>query len=633
MNRLIIFLILSISTIFVYCKEIEIQYNVSLIPDSLLKNSFAVVRENDEKFEFETLQKGTYTEKIVITILKEQGKSNADFHYPGDKYRTLADFSCKIYDAVGNLITKAKKSDVHSSQWSQYLATDDLHYFYNCDAPSYPFTVVYEYSINFKNGILSFPPFAPQRNSNISVQNANYTLIVPQNTKIITKEFNIKTGEKNTVKNSDTYTWSVKNIVAIEDEPFMPEMDKFIPIVFCRPQNFVYDDVEGEITDWKSLGKWEKNLLSNRQTLNDATKEKIKSLTANVTNEKEKVKLLYDYLGETTHYQNISLGIGGLQPMPAAEVCKIGFGDCKGLSNYLRAMLEVIGIKSNFTVIKMDENSKNVYEDYAGFNQFNHAILQVPLKNETLWLECTNPEVPFGYIHNGIAGHQALIITEDGGNLVRLPDYPDSLNVDKNISEIKLSADGACKAMSKNISYVKIYDDFRYFTKLEHSKQIDATRKFINIPSANVTEVSYKENKSFLPNIWVNFTWDTPLLGNKTGTRFFVPINPLRKSNGNIKKNKRIYDIENVDGSVDIDSITLIIPENMEVEGIPTPINYKNTFGSFISNVIHEGNKIYVYQKFTQNHGYWKAEKYPELLELFEKTNAGYKSKIILRSK
>ncbi|VBB43389.1 Transglutaminase Domain-Containing Protein [uncultured Paludibacter sp.] len=633
MKRTFIFSIFIITSLSVFCKEVELLYNVLLIPDSLTKNAFAVVRENDIKFEYETLKKGTYTEKEVITVLKERGKSYANFHYPGDKYRTLADFSGKIYDAMGNLVSKIKKSDVQSTQWSQYLASDDLNYFYTCEPSSYPFTVVYEYTVDFKNGILSFPPFFPQRSSDISVQSANYTLVVPQNTKIISKNFNIAPFEKSTNKNSDSYSWKVKNLKAIEDEPYMPHADSFLPLVYMRPQNFIYDDVAGEITDWNSMGKWESSLLNGRQVLTDATKAKIKELTARASTDKEKVKILYDYLGQTTHYQNISLGIGGYQPMPAAEVCKVGFGDCKGLTNYLRAMLQSIGIKSYYTTIRMSEELKNVYTDFANFNQFNHIILQVPLQDETLWLECTNPEVPFGFIHNGIAGHQALVETENGGNLVRLPDYPDSLNVDKNIAEIKLSADGKAEVKTTNTFYVKKYDDYSYFTKLKHSEQIDLTRKFINLPTANISNVSYTEDKSALPSISVLFDWSTPLYGNKTGTRLFIPVNPLRKSNEKLKKNKRIFDIEIMNGYVNEDSLLVEIPDNFEIEGMPSPVNYTCPFGSFSSKVNISGNKINIYQKFTLNHGYWKAEKYQSLLDLFDKVSAGYKSKIILKSK
>lgn len=616
-----------------YCAENEPLLNVIFIPDSLKKDAYAVVRERNIVFDYETLEKGTYTEKKTITILNEKGKEYADFEYPGDKYRVLSDFSGKIYDAAGNLVRKIKKSEVQSSEWSPYLSTGDVHYFFDCSPPSYPFTVEYEFSVNFKNGVFSFPSFMPQFSSVMSVQSANYKLNVPQNTKITQKELNISPGEKSTVKSTDSYTWKVKNLKAIDAELFMPDLYNLFPIVYVRPVKFIYDDVPGEITDWNSMAVWENKLLTGRQTLSDATKNKIKELTSSATTDKEKVKILYDYLGKNTRYQNISLGIGGYQPMPASEVSKVGFGDCKGLTNYLRAMLMAVDIKANYTSIEATEDRKNIFEDFANFNQFNHVILQVPLPNDTLWLECTNPELPFGFIHNNIAGHQAVVDLENEGKIVRLPDYPDSLNLDKNVSLITLYEDGKAQAKATNISNVKVYNDFSYFTKLKNSEQVDKVRKFIYLPSATVSNITFKEDKSALPSLSVTFDWSTSQYGNKTGSRLFIPVNPLRKFDVKLKKNKRKFDIEMLDGNVDEDSLVINIPENYEIEAMPAPVNFKNTFGSFISNISITGSKIVIHQVCAQNSGYWKAEKYQELLDLIDKVNAGYNGKIILKSK
>lgn len=187
-----------------YCANEESKWNTTLLPDSLTRNANAVIRENSAVFEYTSLQSGKYTKVTVITILNEKGKQYANFTYSGDKYRTLSSFSGKILDAAGKVISKMKKSDVQSSEYSQYLATDNLNYFYNCEPPTYPCTIIYEYEKAFKNGIISFPPFVPQPASEISVQNASYTLQTPESTVVLIKNFNVSspvksTGTKNTV--------------------------------------------------------------------------------------------------------------------------------------------------------------------------------------------------------------------------------------------------------------------------------------------------------------------------------------------------------------------------------------------------------------------------------------------------
>lgn len=628
---LFVFLLLSGS---LSAKDVNILYNVNLIPDSLSKDAYVVIRTSSEEFDYISEEKGVYKVKIALTILKEKGLNYANFYYPGDRNKKLTDFSGKIYDAFGNLVSKVKKSDVQSTQWSEYLASDDLKYYYACSAPSLPFTVEYEYTVEFKNGFISFPAFFPQTGYNIAVQNATYTLIVPSDLRLLEKLFLLDRAEKSNVKNNNMYVWKINGLKAIDPQSFMPDKTELFPLLFVRPEKFKYDDIQGIITsDWNSMGKWEEKLLQGRQNLDDASKQKVRELTANATSEREKVKILYDYLGKTTHYQNIALGIGGFQPMQASEVCKVGFGDCKGLTNYLKAMLQEIGIRANFTVIKLSDTERDVYDDYPNFYQFNHAILQVPLPNDTLYLECTNPEVPFGFVHNGIAGHQALVMDESGGKLIRLPDYPDSLNIDKNISEITLGDEGKATGKSINICEVKVYDDSRYVGKLSHTKQIDYARRLIYLPTAAVNDVSFSEDKSSLPADTVKFNWETPRYGNKTGNRLFIPLNPLREMDNFLDKDKRKYDISIDDGRVLVDSITLIIPEDYEIETLPANLNYNSSFGGFASKIKNNGGKIIIYQTFNYNRGKWKAEEYPRLLELFETASKSYKSKIVLKHK
>ncbi|MBP1663337.1 MAG: Transglutaminase Domain-Containing Protein [Bacteroidetes bacterium] len=619
---------------FICAKNERADLNTSVISETLSKDANAIIRNNEIFFEYISPERGILTEKMEITILNEKGKEHGNFSYPGDKYRTLSDFSGAVYDSQGNLIRKLKKSEIVSSEWSQYLASGDVHYFMNIDPVMYPYTVVYEYAVEYKNGILTFPAFAPQSSPDIAVIKSKYELRVPENTEIDIKVFNAEKLQKaKNEKSIDFYIAEINNRAAIQEETLMPDQSNYIPLILARPVKFIYDKVPGQITDWNSLGSWQYNLWKDRDLLDEPTKQKIKDLTAGTTSDREKIKILYDYLGENTHYQNISLGIGGYQPMLASEVCRIGFGDCKGLTNYLHAMLKVIGIKSNITTIKSSESSKSIFTDYANFTQLNHVILQVPLPDDTLWLESTNTEIPFGFVHNEIAGHHALVLSEKESKICTLPDYPDSLSIDKNVSNISVSADGKATGKTTNFSFAKVYDDFCYIAKEKYSDQLDKMRSMIKLPNADVFGISMKETKSSLPCLAVDMSWNSSMYGTKTGTRLFLPANPLRSGEYNLKKKERKFDIEILDGFRDVDSLHLTIPENFVVEAMPAPVNIKSPFGDFSSSIVAKENNLLIVQNLNISRGYWKASVYPDLLAFFEKVNSTYKGKIIIKPK
>lgn len=128
----------------------------------------------------------------------------------------------------------------------------------------------------------------------------------------------------------------------------------------------------------------------------------------------------------------------------AEHVAKTGFGDCKALSNYMRAMLDAVGIPSIYTVISTVNT--DIFTDFANLNQMNHVILAVPSGKDTLWLECTSTFNPFNYVHDDIAGHQALLIFPDGGKLQRVK-ANDPIQITRNeCMRLEVAENGNAKA-------------------------------------------------------------------------------------------------------------------------------------------------------------------------------------------
>ena len=619
-----------------FAADFRPELSAKLIPDSLKKDAHGVIRTELTVFSYKSESSGVEKKHLTLTVLDKKGKTSPDFYYPGDKFRELTNFSARIYDANGMLLNKYGMSDIRTSEWTDsYTLTDDVkRNFFSFDVPSYPYTVEYDYEVNFKDGVLTFPAFVPQDKSNLSVENSVYVLKIPEGVEYQYKSFNLPTKPTETNKKGIvSLEWRVNNLKAVESESFEPDLENLVPILFIRPSNFIYDKVKGEITNWDSFGTWAYDLIKDRNVLTEESKSKIINLTKDAKSEREKVKILYDYLGQTTRYVSIQLGIGGFQPMTAAEVCKTGFGDCKALTNYLKSMLEVVGITSNYTIIRLDKTEKLLYRDFANFNQMNHAILQVPLPNDTLWLECTNPRTPFGFVHNGISGHDALVVNETGGKICRLPDYTDSLNVESFTANIEINADGGAKSVTQKVCKLKAYDNYDWFPLAKPSEQADDLRSDLNIANATLGTISIKEDKSALPSMYINYSWSTQQYGTKTGNRLFFPANPFRTTYEGLKKTNRKHDIVIANGYLDSDTITIVLPEGYEIETTPEPIDYKCKFGSFSSLIQIDGKKIIVRQQVLFNTGHWEAVNYPELLAFVDKISTNYKGKIIIRKK
>ena len=175
---------------------------------------------------------------------------------------------------------------------------------------------------------------------------------------------------------------SAQSLPPLESEPYDLPLHQTMPVVYFAPSDFRYAGTEGNMATWQDFGRWQYALLQGRDGLDEAFCQQLHALTDTCSTDRQRVRLLYDYLAANTRYVSIQLGIGGWQPIAAEEVHRTGFGDCKGLSNFMAAMLREVGVESVYTIIST--RNERLLTDYASISQMNHAILQVPLPGDTL---------------------------------------------------------------------------------------------------------------------------------------------------------------------------------------------------------------------------------------------------------
>ncbi|MDR1983572.1 MAG: DUF3857 and transglutaminase domain-containing protein [Prevotellaceae bacterium] len=604
------------------------NYSVESIPEELKKNSNAVIRYNSTEFIYSDIKSATQKNIYVITILNKQGDDLSEFVCYGDKFRNLKSFSGEIYDKDGKSIRKIKRSEIKETEYSEHLASDHKYYFLSPQTSYYPYTIKYEYEISWKNGILLFPTFSPISGYNVSLEKAVYSLSLPKGCEYLSKNVNTDITPVSRVSTTtDTHEWSLNNFAAIKSESFSPSWREIFPIVFLMPSNFYYDNTTGNQNGWENYGKWQWSLLQGRDVLPYALKQEILNLTNGLT-PREKVKVLYEYLGKHTRYVSIQLGIGGLQPMTAEDVYKTKFGDCKALSNFLCAMLRECGIDSYYTIISTV--NKRIFTDYAATTQMNHVILQVPLDDETLWLECTNPEFPFGYVHEDIAGHDALVCKNGTIQFVTLPQNPDSLNLMTQNVVVDIDEAG-----SANVHIAKRYELQQYerivgIKYLDEKDKINRLQKMIHLPLATIKNLKTNEYKNSVPVMNVDFDVEVYKYGNISGSRLFIPVNPFNK-NAYKPDKERNLDISIKQGYRDIDTITLNFPSHFIIEAMPSPVNIKSSFGEYSFDIKQEEGKIIIVQTFLLRSGNYNKEEYQEFSTFMNSLEKLENSKIILK--
>lgn len=599
--------------------------------DSLRENACAIVDNYSAVFSQTDLNNATLSVNKVITILNEQGEEYGYFNETYDKFRELKDFSGVIKNMSGTVVKKIGKKDLISSSLSEHLSTDDYSMFYEYKNPTYPYTIEYTYQEKWKNGILYYPAFAPINGSLLSLKQASYKIELPigMNLRYHTNySCNIK---DETVGNKHVYSLSLENIKAIDREPYAPPFREIVPRVLLMPNDFCYDSTCGNLSNWENHGKWISSLLTGKDILPADFVIKIKDLTKDAKNDREKVAILYQYLQNNTRYVSIQLGIGGYQPIDATSVSKSGFGDCKGLTNLMMAMLKAVDIPSNYSIVSTRE--KDILPDFPNFNQFDHVILLVPLKNDSIWLECTSQTLPFGYIHDKIAGHNTLIITNEGGKMCRLPEYKDDQNYQASKLDIDISENGMAKGKMQFTEHLHLYYKFSYWmTSKDREKEMNYINANVNMPKVKISQIEASEDSSSLPSCTLSANFEAEDFVNKTGTRLFASVCPLRKGNYNIfTSSTRKQDIVIEDGYSDCDSITFNIPETYTIESLPKDILIETPFGKLKTQCKVEDHKITYIQNIDIFTGRYDKSSYNEIKSFFSEINSAIKRKLVLK--
>ena len=616
---------------FIYAQN----YAVDQIPADLVKDAYAVVRQNDEKIELLKVDELKYTENVVVTVLSKAGDNyvGAQAYYnPNTKIDV---FEATLYDAFGKEVKKFKSKDLldQSAVSNGQMYTDDRIKYLNFTPTSYPYTIHYKITTTTKNTI-GIPKWFPIKAPNLSVEKSSYQFSNKTNATIRLKEnnftgFNIqKTGDQNNLN----YTFN--HISAFNEEDKMVSIRNIFPNAILASNQINIDGVKGNYDNWNDYGKWTYTYLVNgKQDFTSPQKEYFKGLVKEAKSDKEKVQILYKHLQKKVRYIGVQLGIGGLSPYPASYVESKSYGDCKALTNYMLSMLDAVGIKSYYTEVHSGSSPKDMTEDMM-YLQGDHVILYVPLKDEDIWLETTSQTAAFNYLGDFTANRKVFILDETGGKIIPSQQFkPETNQLLVNGSAI-ISADGTLNTKLSEVSKGLIYENLaRYAQLTEKDLDLRLKNRFSNLQGIKFNKKEFNDNWN--DAIFTsNFDFSVPNYAKIQGNNIIINIIPINREETSLKKTKdRKFDFKVESGYVDEVSYVLTIPSGYKVPQRFETINVKSVFGEYSLEINpKDQNNFEIKRVYTQLTGDFSKEKYNEYVE-FRRQIAGYDNTKLLLEK
>lgn len=613
----------------------KLEYSTLTIPDSLKQNANAVVRLSELNVDITSQKSMTIRSVEITTILNELGLRNLNLSENYDRNRRITKIEATAYDVSGKEVKKYKRKDFRDVSVADGFSvfSDNRALYLDYTPIAYPFTIVFETEIETSNTAF-IPSWSPVDNYLVSTENTSLTINFKSELNLQKKEVNFSPRysiEKKETSSSVSY--SANNLVAKKREELSPSFVETFPIVYFALEKFELENVEGKASNWADFGKWYyDSLLADTEEIPEETHAKIQQLIGSEKNPIEIAKIVYKYVQEKTRYVSVQVGIGGWKPMLAKDVDRLGYGDCKALSNYTRSLLKSVGVTSYYTVVYAGHDvTKDLQSDFASV-QGNHVILTLPVDKKLIWLECTSQIQPFGFQGDFTDDRNVLLVKPEGGEIVKTRLFAETDNIKTTSGSYQILGNGNFMGKVKIVSKGLRYDaEFGKERKSREDQIKYYKEEFDNINNLKIKKINFNNNPSA-----IEFTEELELEAesyaqNSAGKLLFA-LNAFDQSSYVPQKYRtREFSFQMERGFTNVDEIEITIPDGFVVEAKPNGTEQDTEFGYYKIefNTVSPG-KILCKRKLVIKKGLYdksKYESYRKFREMIAKTD---NSKIVI---
>jgi len=536
------------------------------------------------------------------------GDYDTHIHIPYSKGEKLDIGDSWIEDMSGNIIRKLKNKEITDQSYISDISLyeDEFVKSFELKHNDYPYRVVFSYKktiSKFCNILL-----LDCRERMQPITHRKVVVKAPTNYPIKYKQLEIDPPQISSIKNIRTYTWefSYKPVIAEKNKSYNTLK---APQLYVVPLNFKYG-LPGSMENWETFGNWNYRLNQNRDLLPESEKIIIDKLLNGVGNEREKAEILYYYLQDNTRYINVKFDVGGLRTYPAEYVCKNRYGDCKALTNYMKSILKYAGINSIYTLIDSGDDIMDIDPDFP-VSRFNHAILTIPFDNDTVYLECTSRNTPFGYVSTNIQGRKALLILEEGSYFTKLPSLKGPDVKCSRYFDVVLNSTHNVKCDLKSVERGEYYEYYTAInTNLDKNTVDKYIRNYVLSGSYEIEQYSFEKADRDSSLIELNINCKFSNLYKEYGNNYIINPFPLFIPSYETPE-KRQQEVQINYPRFYCDTITYILPYKT-ISKIPEDIKIETPFGHYRTDYKVEGDKLKVFKSVLILAGRHSLSEYPD---------------------
>lgn len=580
------------------------------------------------------------TRRRVVRILRPEGRNERFLGIEYEKDDKVLGAHVWSIDPTGKQYEVKEKDFVDVGEWGAGYYNETRHRGAEAPAADVGSVVASEFSVRHR---LWIPKDTWYFQEDIPVKVARYTLELPAGWEH--KEFWVNASPvQPTASGASAWQWVRTDVPGIMKEKHRPALHALsgrMELTYFGPGVAAADS-------WKSIGDWYNGLTRDRRSASPEIESQVQRLIAGKSGFASIVRALGSFVQSEVRYVAIEIGIGGYQPHPAADVFKNRYGDCKDKATLLSTMLKVAGIRSHYVIIY---TNRGIARADAPATTFNHAILAIELPKDApnyrsvvtaadgrkmLIFDPTDDITPVGELRGDLQGNVAMLVTENGGEVITTPMFEPASNVVARDGKFTLNTDGTLKGdvVEKRTGE----NAFRFRLAVKDSHDAERTKiveryfgQFLN--GAAILEANFDNLSQIDQDLIVRYKLASGKYAQNAGPLVLVRPRVLGDMNLTIDWKDRKYPVEMGAPSLRTDTYEITIPDGFVVDDVPPPAKVDVGFATYNSNIDVAGNTIRYHREYAVKDLQVPLEKLADLRRLQEEIGNDENGSVVLKKK
>ncbi len=448
---------------------------------------------------------------------------------------------------------------------------------------------------------------------------------------------------------NNRWQWTLKDVpgIAEEREVMMPPFRALAGRASIS--YFGTGESTGHAASWPEVGRWYAGLTQNRFSATPEISAKVRELISGKPDFASRLPAVTSFVQSEIRYVAIEIGIGGNQPHIASDVLRYRYGDCKDKVTLLKAMLGEVGIRSHYVLV---DTRRGVINPAVPSSWGNHAIIAIELPEAGLgkdeYLSVVTPKsgkryiifdptdeyTPVGLLRAGLQNSYGLLVTDEGGELIRTPLLPPDWNQITRKGRFVLSADGS---LAGEVSENRSGDAAtREREQLHNSDQRRRTNDFErwlgrSVQGFTLESVNVEQADQYTKDLILGYKLTVPQYAQSRGPLMLVRPRVLDEKSSYIEHKPRRYPIELQQTTRQTDSFEIEIPKEYRVDDLPNPTKIDVGFASYQSKIESEGNKLRYWREYVVRDLSVPPEKFDDWAKLQGAIGADENAAVVLK--